>query len=370
MNKVCVYAIAKNEEKNVERWANNVRSADHVIVLDTGSTDRTVELLSSFGFEVHQNTYTHFRFDTARNDCLDLIPEEYNIRVSLDLDEVFEQENWVDILKENWNEEAPRAVYSYVWNHNEDGSNGLVFFINKIHGIDPDLRWVGAVHEHLTFMSTGEKTFTKYVDFTNALTVHHYHDLSKGREWYKDLAYERLQESPDDYLTWMLYGNEEKTKGDPQKAIDAYKYVIDHFQNTADPVELASCFYTLGYCYNLLDDGYNALLSYAAGIAYNKYYRDNYYGMATILIANEMYEMAIGILLEGLEKSERAYSWNEDPVTWSYGMYDALGVAYDNKGDYKNALVYGAKALSYDTQNEHLQNNYNIYLKHIQDNSS
>jgi glycosyltransferase involved in cell wall biosynthesis len=78
-----------------------MRPADHIIVLDTGSTDNTVELLSSFGVEVHQKIYDHFRFDVARNDCLDLIPDEYNIRVSIDLDERFEQDNWADILKTN-----------------------------------------------------------------------------------------------------------------------------------------------------------------------------------------------------------------------------------------------------------------------------
>lgn len=93
MNKVCVYAIAKDEEQNVEAWVKSMRPADHIIVLDTGSTDKTVELLSSLGVEVHQKNYEHFRFDVARNDCLDLIPDEYNIRVSIDLDERFEDEN-------------------------------------------------------------------------------------------------------------------------------------------------------------------------------------------------------------------------------------------------------------------------------------
>lgn len=93
MNKICVYAIAKNEENNVEQWVANMQPADHIIVLDTGSTDNTVKLLRSLGVEVFENSYTHFRFDTARNDCLDLIPDEYNIRVSIDLDERFEDEN-------------------------------------------------------------------------------------------------------------------------------------------------------------------------------------------------------------------------------------------------------------------------------------
>ena len=70
-----------------------MKPADHIIVLDTGSTDNTVELLTSLGIEVHEKHYDHFRFDTARNDCLDLIPEEYNIRVSIDLDERFEKDD-------------------------------------------------------------------------------------------------------------------------------------------------------------------------------------------------------------------------------------------------------------------------------------
>lgn len=89
MNKVCVYAIAKDEEQFVERWVESVSPADKIIVLDTGSTDNTVDKLTALGVEVTQIHYEHFRFDQARNDCLDLIPEEYNIRVSIDLDEVF-----------------------------------------------------------------------------------------------------------------------------------------------------------------------------------------------------------------------------------------------------------------------------------------
>lgn len=87
MNKICVYAIAKNESKNVERWVASMRPADHIVVLDTGSEDNTVELLTSLGVEVHQKQYEHFRFDVARNDSLKLVPDEYNIRVCTDIDE-------------------------------------------------------------------------------------------------------------------------------------------------------------------------------------------------------------------------------------------------------------------------------------------
>ena len=50
--KVAVYAIAKNEAKNVRDWYNSMCEADEICVLDTGSTDGTPELLRALGCKV------------------------------------------------------------------------------------------------------------------------------------------------------------------------------------------------------------------------------------------------------------------------------------------------------------------------------
>ena len=42
--KIAVYAIAKNEEYNINDWYNSVSKADYHLILDTGSTDKTVEI--------------------------------------------------------------------------------------------------------------------------------------------------------------------------------------------------------------------------------------------------------------------------------------------------------------------------------------
>lgn len=47
--------------------------------------------------------------------------------------------------------------------------------------------------------------------------------------------------------------------------------------------------------------------AYCQGIAFNKFFRDNYFGLSTILISNGMFDMAIGVLLEGLKTSRRVY---------------------------------------------------------------
>lgn len=88
--KVCVYAISKNEEKFVERWMDSVNEADMVVVLDTGSADNTVKKLRERGAVVYEEIINPWRFDTARDKALSHVPEDTDICVSNDLDEVFE----------------------------------------------------------------------------------------------------------------------------------------------------------------------------------------------------------------------------------------------------------------------------------------
>ena len=87
--KVCVYAICKNEEKFVDRWMDSMLEADRIVVLDTGSEDGTVEKLRARGAEVTVEAISPWRFDTARNRSLELVPEDADICVCTDLDEVF-----------------------------------------------------------------------------------------------------------------------------------------------------------------------------------------------------------------------------------------------------------------------------------------
>ena len=93
--KICVYAIAKNESKFIERWYNSVKEADYVCVLDTGSSDNTFEKLKSLNIITKQKKYENFRFDKARNDSMELIPDDTDICVCIDLDEVFGDDHMV-----------------------------------------------------------------------------------------------------------------------------------------------------------------------------------------------------------------------------------------------------------------------------------
>ena len=107
---VCVYAICKNEEAFVDRWMDSMSEADRVVVLDTGSFDATVEKLRNRGAEVTVEVISPWRFDTARNRSLELVPEDADICVCTDLDEAF-QPGWRERLEEAWTPGAGQATY-------------------------------------------------------------------------------------------------------------------------------------------------------------------------------------------------------------------------------------------------------------------
>ncbi len=90
MTKLSFCAIALNEEKSLPQCLASVKDlVDEIILLDTGSRDRTVEIAESFGAKVY-----HFKwcndFAAARNEALKYVTGEWVL--ILDADEVLTPE--------------------------------------------------------------------------------------------------------------------------------------------------------------------------------------------------------------------------------------------------------------------------------------
>jgi glycosyltransferase involved in cell wall biosynthesis len=88
MNRLALVMIVRNEERSLARCLKSVRKAvDRIIVMDTGSTDRSVEIAKSFGADVHRMEWPD-DFAAARNAALDKSDADWNL--ILDADEWIE----------------------------------------------------------------------------------------------------------------------------------------------------------------------------------------------------------------------------------------------------------------------------------------
>ncbi|MBQ8234263.1 MAG: glycosyltransferase family 2 protein, partial [Bacilli bacterium] len=114
MYKICVYAICKNESKFINRWLESVKEADYICVLDTGSTDNSVDLLKENGVIVESKIISPWRFDEARNESIKLIPTDTDICVCVDIDEVLKK-GWRLELEKIWDNTITRVRYIYNW---------------------------------------------------------------------------------------------------------------------------------------------------------------------------------------------------------------------------------------------------------------
>ena len=140
--------IVKNEEKVLARCLDTVADlVDEVIIVDTGSTDRTREIASLYTDKIYEFTWID-DFSAARNFAFSKATMEYIY--SADADEVLDKENRqrFRVLKENLLPEIELVQMKYgnqlqfgtVYNFDEE-------FRPKLFKRHRDFVWEGAVHE-------------------------------------------------------------------------------------------------------------------------------------------------------------------------------------------------------------------------------
>ena len=85
--KISACVITKNEEKNIARCINSYKDiVDEIILVDTGSTDNTVEIAKSLGAKIYYYEWQN-DFSAAKNYALSMAKGDWII--FLDADEFF-----------------------------------------------------------------------------------------------------------------------------------------------------------------------------------------------------------------------------------------------------------------------------------------
>ena len=146
--------IVKDEEEMLPRCLEAVRSAvDEIVIVDTGSTDRTVEIAESFGARVLHHPWNG-SFADARNVSIDAATGDWLIY--LDADEVLVAEDAArlrSLTGRVWRE----AFYLVETNYTGDIEDGTSVHHNalRVWRNRPEYRFRGRLHEQFAYALPG-----------------------------------------------------------------------------------------------------------------------------------------------------------------------------------------------------------------------
>jgi tetratricopeptide (TPR) repeat protein len=228
--------IVRDEEQMLPRCLAAVAGAvDEIVIVDTGSTDATIEIARSFGARVIEREWTG-SFAEARNASFDAASGDW--LMYLDADELLVRED-IELLRaltgRTWREAFHLSLTHYTGDTGEGTAlvqNALRVFRNR-----PEYRFVGRLHEQIT---ESLPTYLPERFEATGVRIEHYGFLGvvrdgreKSRRNIEILELQRAESAPSPFLHFNL-GSEYAAVGDATAALGEFERSWALLQNRRD----------------------------------------------------------------------------------------------------------------------------------------
>lgn len=210
--------IVKDEEKTLGRCLKSVITfIDEIIIVDTGSIDRTKEIAAKFNSKIFDFKWEN-DFAKARNFAFEKATKEYVLW--LDGDDFIDRENIqkIEDLIRNFDRSLDFVSGKYILGRDESGKVSYSLRRNRIVKRECKFKWIGHVHEYLEVFGNGingdfaieHGKVKKY----NDRNLQIFREMDKKREEFttRDIFY---------------YGNELYDNSEYEDAIKKYKEFLD-----------------------------------------------------------------------------------------------------------------------------------------------
>jgi glycosyltransferase involved in cell wall biosynthesis len=346
--KTAIYTIALNEEQFVERWYESAKDADFLLIADTGSTDKTVELAESLGITVVHINVVPWRFDDARNAALAAIPRDIDMCISLDMDEIITP-NWKSPLEDLWKRGVTRPKYKHIWSWTESGEPGLEFAYDHIHA-RKGYRWSHPVHETLFPYGIPEVQ-----EFTSKIETHHHPDPTKSRAQYLPLLEMSVKEDPHSDRNAFYYARELYFHNQYEKAKTEFKRHLDIPTATWAPERAASMRYLAKV------DPENAVQWLTMAIKQAPGRREALVELSNHYYHKEAWGDCYKYSTEAIAIVEKPLDYLCEEFAWGALPWDLAALASYNLGKLEESTEYGQKAVELEPENVRLKTNLIYY---------
>lgn len=340
--------IVKNEEDVLGRCLESIKDlVDEINIIDTGSTDQTIEIAKKYTDRVFFFEWTG-KFTDARNESFKYATKDYILY--LDADDVLLEEDRekFKLLKETLNPVVDSVSMFYNAGTDEFGNVTLQYRRNRLLKRSRNFKWKGDCHNYLEVSG--------HIINSDVAVTHKKmrHSVGRNLSIYKTKIENGDVFTPRDYF---YYGNELRENGHHDQAIESYTKNINMSEGWIED-KVYACI-NRADCYRFMEDVESELASLFEAFRFSKIPRPE--------ICSR-----IGFNFQQKGEYQSAIYWYElatklesDPNKWSftYPAYSTwyphlqLCVCYDRIQDVHKSYYHNEKAREYRPTDERILGN-------------
>jgi len=343
--KICVYAISKNEAHFVERFCASAKDADMILIADTGSDDGLPEEARKHGAVVHDICISPWRFDLARNAALALVPRDFDVCISLDIDEVLEPGLREEIERVWIKGQTTRLRYMFDW------GCGIQFYYEKIHA-KHGYMWHHPCHEY----PIPDGRISEVWAHTDKLIATHHPDPTKSRGQYMDLLELSVKEDPQCPRNAFYYARELSFNARWQESIDACKSYLA-LPRATWMNERCYAYRVMGRSYSELGQAGDAEKAFQMAASEAPNTREPWCELAMLMYRQSRWEECFAYATRALRIIDRQMVYTCDPAVWGAQPHDLAAISAWHLGLTHIAIEQGEKAVELDPTDPRLKAN-------------
>ncbi len=354
--------IVKNEEEHLPHALSSVRDAvDEIIIVDTGSTDNTVEIAKSFGAKVYYYEWNN-DFASARNEALKYATCDWILSMDADDEMNLEQVKRLKMILKDLDDDI-LGVQLPIYSNTPDG-NVMTNYLIRLFRNNLGIKFSRKIHEVVDFSI--HKLGGRIIRATDIPVIHRGYEkpdaIKRKVERNFKLIKEEVEDNPEDASMWMYLAKSYCSIGDIENGVYAYKKAIDiagsnpifRFAKLVSLIDLATLYLNRGdldlaELYALDAVNFDPNFPEAHYIAGNVYYRkrrfdEAYSEFQKVLEVDPMksFGLVFSSTVRGL------------PL---YVMLTACAIELKR---YSEAVIYGENALRISEDNPDIFNNLGI----------
>lgn len=344
-NTVSLCMIVKNEEDYLPRCLESINDiVDEIIIVDTGSTDKTIEIAKSYGAKIYYYKWNN-DFSEARNESLKYATKDWVLIFDAD-DELHApyKNNLKLLLNSELDENTVYYFETLSYYGDTIDNNCITVNLNpRMFKNNREIYYEGKIHNQLVY------TQGNYDTICSSIKIHHYGYLSKSitsknkSDRNITILNEQIKKEPNNKFNYFNLGNEYTSLNNVKKALEYYYKAYENFNPHAGFSALLLLRIIISN-YNIQEytDALN-FIDIATG--YYPEFTDLYFFKSLVYKDLGKPTLQIKALKKCIELGEPHSELKFFQGSGSFKAYSELGNVYMNLNDYDAAYSYYINAI-------------------------